>query len=62
MTVVAAPWRATIGVYTRPHWARSLLDLATSVVAYLSLLVATAFASQTSVFLALAPFSAVDGG
>jgi omega-6 fatty acid desaturase (delta-12 desaturase) len=54
MTAVATPWRAAIGAYTRPRLARSLLDLATSVVAYLGLLVATAFALQVSVFLALA--------
>jgi omega-6 fatty acid desaturase (delta-12 desaturase) len=54
MSTVAAPWHDAISVYARPHPLRTLLDLATSVVPYLSLLVATAFATHVSVFLALA--------
>ena len=54
MSVVAAPWRAAISVYARPRPARTLLDLATSVVPYLCLLVVTAFALDVSVLLALA--------
>jgi omega-6 fatty acid desaturase (delta-12 desaturase) len=54
MTVVAPPSRTAIGVYASPRPARTLLDLATSVVAYLGMLLATAFALHVSVFLALA--------
>jgi omega-6 fatty acid desaturase (delta-12 desaturase) len=54
MSLVAAPWRAAISVYAQPRPARRLLDLATSVVPYLGLLVATAFALRLSVLLALA--------
>ena len=54
MGVVAAPWRAAISVYARPRPARTLLDLATSVVPYLGLLLLTALALNVSVLLALA--------
>ncbi|MBV9466511.1 MAG: fatty acid desaturase [Solirubrobacterales bacterium] len=54
MSAAAAPWRAAISVYARPRPARTLLDIATSVVPYLGLLVATAFALELSGFLALA--------
>jgi len=54
------PWRATIKAYARPRPARTALDLATSVVPYLGLLVAAAFLMHISVFaaLALAPLTA----
>jgi omega-6 fatty acid desaturase (delta-12 desaturase) len=54
MSVASAPWRAAISVYARPRSARTLLDLATSVLPYLALLVATGFALHVSVLLALA--------
>jgi acyl-lipid omega-6 desaturase (Delta-12 desaturase) len=54
VSAVAAPWRAAISVYARPRAARALLDLATSVVPYLGLLLVTAFALNVSVLLALA--------
>ncbi|MBV9837963.1 MAG: fatty acid desaturase [Solirubrobacterales bacterium] len=54
MSAAAAPWTAAISVYARPRPARTLLDIATSVVPYLGLLVATAFALELSGFLALA--------
>jgi len=54
MSVASAPWRSAISAYARPRSARSLLDLATSVVPYLGLLVATALATHVSVLLALA--------
>jgi acyl-lipid omega-6 desaturase (Delta-12 desaturase) len=60
MSVATAPWRAAISVYARPRPARTLLDLATSVLPYLGLLVVTAFALRVSVLLAvaLAPLTA----
>lgn len=54
MSVAAAPWRAAISVYAQPRPARTLLDLATSAVPYMGLLVATYFALNVSVLLALA--------
>lgn len=54
MSVAVAPWRSAISVYARPHSARTLLDLFTSVVPYLALLLATSFAVHVSPFLALA--------
>jgi len=54
MTRADAPWRAAISVYARPRPARTLIDLATSVVPYLGLLAATVFAVHVSVLLALA--------
>ena len=54
MSAAAAPWRAAISHYAQPRPVRAVLDLATSVVAYLILLVATAFALRISVLLALA--------
>jgi len=56
----AAPWRAAISVYARPRSARTLLDLVTSIVPYLGLLVATGLALRVSVLLtlALAPLTA----
>jgi len=54
VSAAAAPWTAAISVYARPRPARTLLDIATSVVPYLGLLVATAFALELSGFLALA--------
>jgi omega-6 fatty acid desaturase (delta-12 desaturase) len=60
MKVAEAPWRAAISVYARPRPARTLLDLATSAVSYLAMLVVTYFALRISVFLAfaLAPLTA----
>ena len=54
MSAATAPWRAAISVYERPRPTRTLLDLVTSVVPYLALLVATGFLAQVSVLLALA--------
>ena len=54
MSAAASPWRAAISEYAQPHPVRTMLDLATSVVPYLGLLVATAFALRVSVLLALA--------
>jgi omega-6 fatty acid desaturase (delta-12 desaturase) len=54
MSVVAAPWRAAISVYAQPRPARTLLDLATSVLPCLGLLLVTALALNVSVLLALA--------
>jgi acyl-lipid omega-6 desaturase (Delta-12 desaturase) len=54
MSAVAASSRAAIGAYAQPQPARTLLDLATSVVAYIGLLLATDVALRVSVFLALA--------
>ena len=60
MSVAAAPWRAAISVHSRPRSARTPLDLATSVVPYLGLLLATVFALHVSALLAfaLAPLTA----
>jgi acyl-lipid omega-6 desaturase (Delta-12 desaturase) len=46
-------WRGVLEDYSRPRLGRSLLDLATSVVAYLVLLVGMYFALRVSVVLAL---------
>ncbi len=54
MSVATQPWRAAISVYAQPRLARTLVDLATSVVPYLALLVATALALHVSALLALA--------
>jgi len=54
MSVAAAPWRGAISVYAQPRPARTMLDIVTSVVPYLGLLVATALALHVSVLLALA--------
>ncbi len=48
------PWREALAPYARPHLGRSLLDLATSVVPYLGLLLAIYFALDVSLLLALA--------
>src|SRR5438270_4399290 len=50
----AAPWRAAIRPYAQPRAARTMLDLATSVVPYLALLVVTYLLLQVSVLAALA--------
>jgi omega-6 fatty acid desaturase (delta-12 desaturase) len=47
-------WRGVLDVYAEPRLGRSLLDLATSVVPYLALLVAMTFALRISVWLSLA--------
>src|SRR4051794_16540614 len=52
--VPAAVWREAIRPFTEPDRRRTFLDLATSVVPYLALLVLTGFALQHSVWLALA--------
>jgi omega-6 fatty acid desaturase (delta-12 desaturase) len=54
MSVAAVPWRAAISLYARPRPARTLVDLATSIVPYLGLLAATALGARVSVLLALA--------
>ncbi len=46
-------WRGVLDVYAEPRLSRSLLDLATSVVPYLALLVAMVFALRVSVLLSL---------
>ena len=46
-------WRGVLDEYAKPRLGRSLLDLATSVVPYLALLVASAFALRVSVWLSL---------
>src|SRR5581483_10527600 len=46
-------WRGVLDAYTEPRIGRSVLDLATSVVPYLALLVAMAFALRVSVWLSL---------
>ena len=53
-------WKRDLAPYARPHLGRSLLDLATSVVPYLGLLVAMYLALDVSVLLtlALAPLAA----
>ncbi len=50
----ARSWRAELAPYAEPRLARSLLDLATSVVPYLILLAAMYFALRVSVLLTLA--------
>jgi omega-6 fatty acid desaturase (delta-12 desaturase) len=47
-------WRGVLDAYAAPRLGRSLLDLATSVVPYLALLVAMWFALRVSVWLSLA--------
>ncbi|HVC86084.1 MAG TPA: fatty acid desaturase [Gaiellaceae bacterium] len=47
-------WRGVLDVYAQPRLGRSLGDLATSVVPYVALLVAMAFALRVSVWLSLA--------
>ncbi len=54
MSSPSTPWRAAVADYAEPHIGRTLVDLATSVLAYLGLLVATGFAAHVSVLLALA--------
>jgi omega-6 fatty acid desaturase (delta-12 desaturase) len=49
-----APWRALLAPYAQPRLGRSALDLATSVVPYLGLVVAMYFALSVSYLLALA--------
>ena len=49
----ARSWRAELAPYAEPRLARSLLDLATSVVPYLLLLAAMTFALRVSVLLTL---------
>jgi omega-6 fatty acid desaturase (delta-12 desaturase) len=46
-------WRGVLDVYAEPRLGRSLLDLATSVVPYLALLVGMFFALRVSVLLSL---------
>ena len=46
-------WRGVLDAYAEPRLGRSLLDLATSVVPYLALLVAMTFALRVSVLLSL---------
>jgi omega-6 fatty acid desaturase (delta-12 desaturase) len=46
-------WRGVLDAYAEPRLGRSLLDLGTSVVPYLALLVAMAFALHASVWLSL---------
>jgi omega-6 fatty acid desaturase (delta-12 desaturase) len=57
---VKAPWRDDVRAYARPRIARSWLDVATSVVPYLGLLVAMYLLLDVSVLLtlALAPLAA----
>ncbi len=47
-------WRGVLAPYAQPRLSRSLVDLATSVVPYLALLVAMVFALRVSVWLSLA--------
>ncbi len=47
-------WRRVLAPYTEPSLARGLLDLASSVLAYLVMLVAIYFALRLSILLALA--------
>jgi len=47
-------WRGVLDAYAQPRLGRSVLDLATSVVPYVALLVASAFALRVSVWLSLA--------
>jgi omega-6 fatty acid desaturase (delta-12 desaturase) len=46
-------WRGVLGAYAEPRVSRSLLDLGTSVVPYVALLVAMTFALRVSVLLSL---------
>jgi len=46
-------WRGVLDAYAKPRLGRSLVDLATSVVPYLALLVAMAFALRVSLLLSL---------
>lgn len=46
-------WRGVLDAYAKPRFGRSLVDLATSVVPYLALLVGMAFAVRVSVLLSL---------
>src|SRR5947207_8445774 len=46
-------WRGVLDVYAAPRLSRSLVDLATSVVPYLALLVAMVLALRVSVWLCL---------
>ena len=50
----APSWRAELAPYAQPHLGRSLLDIATSVVTYLGLLVAMYFLLDVSYWLVLA--------
>jgi acyl-lipid omega-6 desaturase (Delta-12 desaturase) len=56
----AVPWRVALSAYARPHGARTVLAIVTSVVPYLALLVAMYIALRVSVLLtlALAPLAA----
>ena len=47
-------WRAVLAPHARPHLGRSLLDIATSVLTYLGLLVAMYFLRGVSIWLVLA--------
>lgn len=47
-------WRAVLAPHARPHLGRSLLDIATSVLTYLGLLVAMYFLRDVSIWLVLA--------
>jgi acyl-lipid omega-6 desaturase (Delta-12 desaturase) len=49
-----ASWREALAPYAKPHLGRSLLDIATSVLPYLALLVAMYFALRVSDLLAIA--------
>jgi omega-6 fatty acid desaturase (delta-12 desaturase) len=55
-----APWRPAVAKYAQPHLGRTLLDLATSVVPYLALMVGMYYAIDVSLLLtiALAPLAA----
>jgi omega-6 fatty acid desaturase (delta-12 desaturase) len=55
-----APWRPAVAKYAKPHAGRTTLDLATSVVPYLGVLVAMYFALDVSILLTLglAPIAA----
>jgi hypothetical protein len=50
----ARSWRAVLAPYAQPHLGRSLLDITTSVVVYLGLLVAMYFLLDVSYWLVLA--------
>src|SRR3954470_21310269 len=55
-----APWKAAVAPYAKPRRSRTLLDVATSVVPYLALLIAMYLLLDVSVVgaLALAPLAA----
>src|SRR3954469_4549771 len=55
-----APWKAAVAPYAKPRLARTLLDVASSVVPYLALLIAMYLLLDASVAgaLALAPLAA----